>query len=194
VSQLGLGCAARHFLVRLRLPQICWKLQIPNAGPLIRVCLRPRLADHTSGYTPIQALDPSFSGLPKKMMKAWIRTAELTALVRMGKWKGANAITAFDVLENPGRIYEHIRDEAGADDHSGWCYVGRPEKLLNKDGVRSYPMPPKTLFVAFLSGGKRLYEWGYEAESPDDPWAPMVDLTRGSVKGRFGSIVWPKTK
>ena len=129
------------------------------------------------------AQDPTDpSGLRRTSL--WVPVEDLNRLLLHSRWKFHNLHTAYEVLRRPERIYLGIRDSR-EEERSGWCFVGRPEKLRNAENL-NYARPTGSLFLVFVYENGDVAEWRLESADPTDPLAPATSDVR------FGRLQWRK--
>lgn len=102
----------------------------------------------------------------------------------MNVWRYNNAQTARSVLRAPSAVYVAVRKTQFMEPW-GQCYVGQPEFMRNAANDQ-VALPNGQAFVAYISPGGHLFEWGLEHTEPNDPTAP-----RGAAQ-RYGDLQWHK--
>lgn len=80
-------------------------------------------------------------------------------------------------LEGPEMVFRGLRREL----EGGTCYVARPEKTYDSDGL-SRQAPPGFVFAVYLDEDDRVYEWRFE---------PAEDFVKWEE--RFEEKTWPRT-
>ncbi len=80
-------------------------------------------------------------------------------------------------LERPEMVFRGLRRDL----EGGPCYVARPERTFDNDGL-ARSMPPGFVFAVYLDEDDKVYEWRLE---PADDFA--------SWEERFEERTWPRT-
>lgn len=94
-----------------------------------------------------------------------------------------NLEIAKEVLENPLRIFEGVRDY----EEGGFCYVGKPKSVYVRPKCTA-PLPHDCVFTVYVNRNMRLYEIRTEAADKDeDPLSPK------GWKERYGGLRWRST-
>ncbi|KAF0246482.1 MAG: hypothetical protein FD180_663 [Planctomycetota bacterium] len=119
-----------------------------------------------------------------RRVSLWVPVADLTRVLLHSRWKFHNLHTAYEVLRCPERTYCGIR-ESKDDERTGWCFVGRREKLRDAENL-DYPRPAGSLFLVFVYENGDVAEWRLESADPSDPLMPTLPDVR------FGSLKWRK--
>ena len=118
---------------------------------------------------------------------AWVSARELAQCFKHSPWKAQNLWSALKVLQNPARIYRHIRP---GEEESGWCYSRRLERVVDSGG-NPVPARRNTVFTVYINQDCSVFEWGQEEADPSDPDSPKgAKEALGEERGRFGMLVW----
>jgi len=121
---------------------------------------------------------------------AWLAVTELAQCLKHNPWKAHNFRCAKAVLENPDRVFKHIRD---GEDGSGWCYSKRLDRLWSEKGIGRYPARHNTVFTVYVNADCSVFEWGVEESCATDPQSPACAMDGiGSPEGRFGELTFSR--
>jgi len=72
-----------------------------------------------------------------------------------------------DTLAKPDRIFPYV-----ADGWDGWCFATKAAYRMRSDGVR-IAASPRDVFVAFVTSGLLITDWGWEVSDPRDACPPV---------------------
>ena len=94
-----------------------------------------------------------------------------------------NLITAYEVLQNPNRIFADLR-RPHSNSSNKLCIVGKPHVWYVGETPVSFPKD--LVYLVFLNERKSLYEFRAEKSDIEDTLSPE------RWKIRFGKLIWKK--
>jgi len=143
-----------------------------------------------NGYSRIDEVQDPGDQTGKRRTYAWVSVSELRQTFILSPWRANNLRSAVLVLENPDRIFKHIR--LGAEE-PGWCYCRVLGQVWNEDGASQRPPRKGTVFSVYLNATMTVFEWGQDEADPMDPKSPKGARDGlGEPRGRFGELVWER--
>src|SRR5688572_25531857 len=118
-----------------------------------------------NGYNRIDGVQDPGDTTGRRRTYAWVSEHELRQTFIHNPWKAHNLRSVVPVLQNPDRIFKHIR--LGAEE-PGWCYCRALRQVWNEDGSSQRPARKGTVFSVYLNGDLIVFEWGPDEADPVD--------------------------
>jgi len=144
-----------------------------------------------NGYNRIDNVQDPGDPAGKRRMFAWVAEWELRQIFLHNPWKAHNLRSVLPVLENPERIFKHIR--LGAEE-PGWCYSRVLSQVWSEDGLSQRAARKGTVFSVYLNATLVAFEWGQDEADLLDPRSPKGARDGlGTPRGRFGELLWERS-
>ena len=146
------------------------------------------LGPERNGYHRLDSVQEPEDRTGKARTYAWVSVHDLREIFKRNLWKFHNLRTAEVVLQNPHRVFKHIRT---GQVRPGWCYSKQVDRIWSADGTGTVRSRQGLVFSVYLNADLAVFEWGSDECEPSDPRSPRgASNGMGTPTGRFGELVW----